>query len=57
MKACLIATLRLRLPAKALAAVRRALARRRPLSAKVTVSASDDVGNVTAQSRRIALRR
>jgi hypothetical protein len=49
-------TLRLRLPAKALRAVRKALARRKKLSAKITITARDTAGNKKTERRTIKLR-
>jgi hypothetical protein len=49
--------LTVRLPRTALAGARRALARRRPVAATVTVTATDAAGNATSVTRRIALKR
>jgi hypothetical protein len=51
------ATLKLRLPKKALRAVRRAFERRRILKAKVTVIATDLAGGTAARTVTIKLRR
>jgi hypothetical protein len=50
------ATLKLKLPTKALFAIRRALRRHRTVSVKLTIKARDAVGNTTADRRTIKLK-
>jgi hypothetical protein len=50
-------TLRLRVPTRALRAIRRALRKRRRVAARVTVTARDAAGNRTVRRRTIRLRR
>jgi hypothetical protein len=57
MKANRSHVLRLRLPAKARRAVRRALARRKRVRVRVTVSVRDAAGNVGAAKRSVRLKR
>jgi beta-glucanase (GH16 family) len=50
------ATLKLKLPTKALVAIKRALRRHRTVSVKLTIKARDAVGNTTANRRTIKLK-
>jgi hypothetical protein len=50
-------TLRLKLPAKALKAVKKALKKPKKLKAKITITATDSAGNKKTELRTIKLQR